>query len=157
MERLIVPQITDILYRLKKGQSERAIARDLHLSRKAVRRYHVFANNHHVLEEGFPLPAEVALAAVLGPPPPPPGRPSRLLVYHSVIKGLLERGVEKRAMYQRLVDSHGYDGSYSALCRYVDKAHPKEKDVTVRIETSPGDQAQVDFGSVGKIKRPEDR
>jgi transposase len=155
MERLIVPQITDILYRLGKGQSERAIARDLHLSRKAVRRYHGFANKHGLLEKGHPLPDEVTLSALLGPPPVPPGKPSRLLVYDSVIKELLDRGIEKRAMYQRLVDSHGFDGSYSGLCRYVDKAHPKAKDVTVRIETAPGEQAQVDFGSAGRIRDPK--
>jgi transposase len=155
MERLIVPQITDILYRLRKGQSERAIARDLHLSRKAVRRYHAFAKRHDLLEERRALPDGATLKTLLGPPPVPPGKPSRLLVYHSIITDLLKDGVEKRAMYQRLVDSHGFDGSYSALCRYIDNAHPKEKDVTVRIETAPGEQAQVDFGSVIKIKDPK--
>ena len=155
MERLIVPQITDILYRLRKGQSERAIARDLHTSREAIRRYHVFASDHHFLEEGHPLPDEVTLAAVLGPPPPPPGKPSRLLPFRPVIDELLETGVEKRAIYQRLVDSHGFDGSYSALCRFVAKVRPRDKDITVRIETPPGEQAQVDFGSVGKILDPK--
>lgn len=156
MERLAVAQITDILYRLRKGQSERAIARDLHTSREAIRRYHVFARKHHYLEEGHPLSAEVTLAAVLGPPPPPPGKPSRLLAFHSVIEELLENGVEKRAIYQRLVDSHGFDGSYSALCRYALQIRPKAKDITIRIETAPGEQAQVDFGSVGKMKDPKD-
>ena len=98
MERLSVPHITDILYRLRKGQSERAIARDLHTSREAIRRYHVFASDHHFLEEGHPLPDEVTLAAVLGPPPPPPGKPSRLLPFRPVIDELLETGVEKRAI-----------------------------------------------------------
>jgi transposase len=155
MERLIVPQITDILYRLRKGQSERAIARDLHLSRDAVRRYHDFAGKHHLLGAETGLPEETTLSALLGPPASPPGKPSRLEVYRPVIEALLKGSVEKRAIYQRLVDSHGYDGSYSALCRYADKVHPKDVGVTVRIETAPGEQAQVDFGSVGKVRDPK--
>jgi transposase len=155
MERLIVPTITDILYRLKKGQSERTIARDLHLSRKAVRRYRDFAREHHILEPEAPLPDEVTISTLLGPPPPPPGKPSRLVPLHPVIEAMLEDQVEKRAIYQRLVTSHGYDGSYSALCRYADKVHPKDVGVTVRIETAPGDQAQVDFGSAGQIRDPK--
>ena len=155
MERLIVPQITDILYRLKNGQSERAIAHDLRLSRKAVRRYHRFARAHHLLEPGTALPDEVTLSTLLGPPQHPPGRPSRLTAWRPVIEVLLDNRVEKRAIHQRLVDSHGYDGSYSALCRYVDKIHPKDAGVTVRIETAPGQEAQVDFGSAGKIRDPK--
>jgi transposase len=154
MERLIVPQITDIVYRLKIGQSERAIAYDLHLSRKAVRRYHHFAREHHLLDPETALPDEVTLSALLGPPPPPPGKPSRLEAYRPVIEAMLKNQTEKRAIYQRLVDSHGFDGSYSALCRYADKVHPKDVGVTVRIETAPGQEAQVDFGSVGKIRDP---
>lgn len=155
MERLAMPQITDILYRLRKGQSERAIARDLYLSRDAVKRYRDFALKHHLLDAVGVLPDEAGLAALLGPPPVPPGRPSRLLAYQPIIKGLLDNGVEKRAIYQRLVDSHGFVGSYSAVCRYADKIRPRDLKITVRIETSPGQEAQVDFGSAGKILDPK--
>jgi hypothetical protein len=72
MERLTVPTITDILYRLRKGQTERAIARDLYLSRDAVRRYREFALKHRLLDENRSLPAEPDLALLLGPPVPPP-------------------------------------------------------------------------------------
>ena len=126
MERLTVPQITDILYRLQRGQSERAIARDLSLSRDAVRRYRRFATEHQLLEENAALPSEAALSNLLGPAPAPPSRTSQLEAYRTVIEPLLDKGVEKQAIHQRLTRSHGYTGSYSALCRYGDRIRPKE-------------------------------
>jgi transposase len=151
MERLTVPQITDILYRLQRGQSERAIARDLSLSRDAVRRYRQFATEHQLLEPSATLPSEAALFQLLGPAPTPPSRTSQLEAYRTIIEPLLDRGVEKQAIHQRLTRSHGYTGSYSALCRYVERIRPKEPNVTVRIETAPGEQAQVDFGTIGSL------
>lgn len=43
MERLRMQVIPDILYRLRSGQSERAVAKDLGHSRITIRKYHELA------------------------------------------------------------------------------------------------------------------
>jgi len=63
------------------------------------------------------------------------------------------RGVERAAIYQRLKE-RGYSGSYSAVYRFVRAMEPREPDVTVRVETRPGEEAQVDFGYAGKMIDP---
>lgn len=49
----------------------------------------------------------------------------------------------------------GFAGSYSSLTRYVNKQKDAEESPIVRIETLPGEYAQVDFGSIGKIYDPK--
>src|SRR6266567_6321501 len=39
---------------------------------------------------------------------------------------------------------------YASVRRFVAKLRPKRADVTVRVHTGPGEEAQVDFGSAGK-------
>jgi len=48
----------------------------------------------------------------------------------------------------------GFKGSYSSLSRYVSKHKKTEDGPIVRIETLPGEYAQVDFGYAGRIYDP---
>jgi predicted transcriptional regulator len=50
MERLNLNSISDIVYRLRRGQSERAIAKDLGHSRNTVRHYHNLAREKGYLD-----------------------------------------------------------------------------------------------------------
>jgi len=43
MERLHVNNMRELIHRLRLGQSERAVARDLHLGRVTVHKYHELA------------------------------------------------------------------------------------------------------------------
>jgi transposase len=54
-----------------------------------------------------------------------------------------------------LQDDHGYRGSYSSVRRYVRKLRPAEPEVVVRVHTAPGEEVQVDFGSVGQLYDPD--
>ncbi|HEY3265619.1 MAG TPA: IS21 family transposase [Armatimonadota bacterium] len=155
MERLSVHQIKDILYRLRKGQSERAIACDLRLSRDAVHRYRQLARDNGYLNPAVSLPEEAELQERLGAPKPPPRQVSSLEGHRELVTQWLEAGKERVAIHQRLVDDHGYTGSYTSVRRFVNTICPREKDATVRIETTPGQEAQVDFGSVGLIRDPK--
>ena len=53
-------------------------------------------------------------------------------------------------LFQVLQD-HGFRGSYSSLQRYVLKSQLFKGKPVFRIESNPGEIAQVDFGSVGMI------
>src|SRR5690606_11486876 len=53
-----------------------------------------------------------------------------------------------QSLYETLVSEHGYVGSYKAVVRFVRKRAPAPKVRPVRrIETRPGTQAQVGWGT----------
>jgi transposase-like protein len=67
MERLSVQIIVDIVYRLRAGQSVRAICRDLGHSRRTVRRYRKLAAAKGYLDPSRPLPDPAEVLARLEP------------------------------------------------------------------------------------------
>ncbi len=150
MERLNVNIIQDIVYRLRCGQSERAIERDLGHSRHTIRRYHMLAEEKGYLDPARPLPEPEEVARELGDPPTPPCAPSTVEPYREVVEAYLDSGVEKATIHRRLVKNHGYTGSYSSVKRFVARIRPKKQEVCIRVETPPGKEAQVDFGGAGK-------
>lgn len=152
MERLNLNSICDIVYRLRRGQSERAIAKDLGHSRHTIRRYHQLAEEKGYLDPLCGVPAPDEILRELGPPPSAPVIVSTVNPYRSVVEQLLKAGVEMATIHSRLVREHCYRGSYSSVKRFVRHLRPKEPNVCIRIETAPGFEAQVDFGGVGKIR-----
>ncbi|MGC7880292.1 helix-turn-helix domain-containing protein, partial [Desulforudis sp. 1190] len=111
-----------------KGESIRAITRLLDVSRNTVRRY--------LREPGIPKPK------------PRAKRGSKLDPYKDYIQKRLSEGVDNCVVLLREIRELGYTGGYSILKEYV---HPfrrwrRKPEVTVRFETKPGEQAQVDFG-----------
>ncbi len=72
MERPAMQVIVDIIYRLRAGQSLRAIHRDTGHSRDTLRQYRRLAQEHGFLDRHRPLPepaqVEAALAPLLAPP-----------------------------------------------------------------------------------------
>ena len=58
------------------------------------------------------------------------------------------------AILARLREDYGYSGSYSAVRRYIHQRRPAEPRVTMRVYTAPGEEAQVDFGSIGQLYDP---
>ena len=52
-------------------------------------------------------------------------------------------------MLHRELRTLGYDGGYSILKSYVSpRRRRRQPDATMRFETAPGEQAQVDWGSM---------
>lgn len=51
----------------------------------------------------------------------------------------------------RKLNENGFQGSYSSLLRYISKHRDNREEPVFRIETKPGDYAQVDFGYIGYV------
>jgi transposase len=95
----------------------------------------------------------------LPPPwPPPAGRAptaSACEPYRELIEPALARGRNAMAIWQDLVDDHGFPGRYASVRRFVAKlraqgspeAHPV-------IVTAPGEEAQVDYGDGAMVRHP---
>jgi transposase len=117
------------LYELRgEGESIRGIAAALGISRNTVRKY--------VRSEVVPRPK------------PRPPRVSKLEAYRGHVDRRLAEGVSNCVVLLREIRALGYRGSYTILKDYV---QPQRRAAlpaaTVRFETEPGEQAQVDFGT----------
>ena len=143
--------LRDLIYRLRAGESERRIAADLGISRPTVAKYHALAVSQGYLVANAPLPDDAALQSVMGGAPNPPRQPSSVEAYSATVDQLLDQGCEMTAILARLREDYGYSGSYSAVRRYIHQQRPAEPRVTMRVYTAPGEEAQVDFGSIGQL------
>lgn len=147
--------LRDLIYRLRAGESERRIAEDLQVSRPTVHKYRLWAERQGYLKPEQPLPDLASLIAALGPVAAPPQMVSTLAPHQAVIEQLLDQGVEITAIWQRLKQDYSYSGSYSAVRRLVGRLRPRQPEVIVRVQRAPGEEMQVDFGSVGPLFDPQ--
>ena len=147
--------IREMLRRLRQGESNRAMAEAMHIDRKTVGRYRTWAAEQGLLEGRLPSLGDLhrLLEETLSSPPPPQNT-SSVEPYREVVIKLRDEGVEIAAIYERLKE-RGYQGSYSSVYRFVRNLEPRMPDVTVRVETEPGEEGQVDFGYAGRMIDPE--
>lgn len=121
--------VRKILEMVGKGTSLRGIAEELELSRNTVRRY--------VRAGGKPERRERKAQS------------HKLDPFREFIRERWEKGITNGKVLLREIKERGYTGGYTAL---KDLVYPwrEQKTVppkaTVRFETLPGEQAQVDFG-----------
>ena len=114
------------------GCSIRGIAGELGIARNTVRRY---------------LKSPDAMR-----PKPRPRRASKLDAYTEYVDRRVSEGLENCVVLHRELRALGYDGGYSILKSYVSpRRRRRQPDATMRFETAPGEQAQVDWGSLAYI------
>ena len=155
MERIHMNIYTEIIYRLRAKESERSISHDLGISRPTVHKYKLKAFLEGYLDSEKELPGREEIASSLGPVPQPPKVPSTVEGYQEVVEKYIQLGLEMTVIFQRLRDDYGYQGSYSSVRRFVHHMQPEEKEAYVRVHTEPGEELQVDFGSIGQIYDPK--
>jgi transposase len=80
-------------------------------------------------------------------------RPSMLDPYKAFVAETLERHPRLRAtrLFEMICD-RGYRGSVVQLRRHVATIRPAPREAYLRLETLPGEQAQVDWGHFGSIR-----
>lgn len=149
-----VLDVREMLRRLRAGDTDRRIARELSVSRRTVKKYREKALeagwleqeqlvSPEVLEDVF---RQVEETRRLGPI-------SGVEPYRDFVKEKRADGVEIQALLG-LLRERGYEGSYSSLRRFVSRVEEKPAEVYVRVETPPGEEAQVDFGYAGVFYDP---
>lgn len=79
--------------------------------------------------------------------------PKKLDKFVGFIKKRKSQGVTNIQKLYSELQKQGYKGNYTKLYRYIKSIPKKTKDIKFvkRYETKPGEQAQVDWGSFGKI------
>jgi hypothetical protein len=68
-----------------------------------------------------------------------------------VIIGWLDQGLSAQRIYQDLVIEHNFGGSYPSVRRFVGQLRSSTPLPFRRIEVSPGEEAQIDFGKGAPI------
>ena len=159
--RLDTVDVRMLILRLRSSSSDRQVSKDVGVARETVRRYREWAQRHGVLEgELLPLSSLNRLLDETLPKLNPPQNSSTVEPYRDLVLQLRREGVEVRAAYCRIKE-RGYRGSYSSVYRFVQALEKNgagrtkpEDEVVVRVETLPGDEAQVDFGYAGWMFDP---
>lgn len=177
--QLKMAEIHAILTLRARGWSFRRIARELGVHRGTVAGYVRRAAAR--LESGASEPAiapigpappdgskpAIAPPGSAGPPGaepdihlilPPPGRAgpvSGCESYRAVIIAKLEAGLSAVRIHQDLTTEHGAVLSYHAVRRFAAKLRQATPLPFRRMESAPGEQAQVDFGTAAPVITPE--
>ena len=83
-------------------------------------------------------------------------RPSKLDPFRPYIEERLTAGVWNAVVLLRELRQRGYTGGYTILKDFLQPKRQAARAAAVRrFETAPGQQAQVDWGSVGTVALPD--
>jgi len=125
------------------------------IDRRTAQRYREWADEQGLLMGELPaLERLQEMAARTLPDKAPPQNISTVEPYREVVEKLVKEKVEAKAIFHR-IEERGFEGSYSAVYRFVRGIKGSNSDVTVRVERPPGEEVQVDFGYAGKMIDPE--
>jgi len=87
-----------------------------------------------------------------------PGRGSQCKPWRAVILEGLERGLTARRIWQDLAGEHGFAGDYQSVQRFVRRLRAGSNALPFRrMESDPGEEAQVDFGKGAPLIGPDGR
>jgi transposase len=141
---------------LERNTPGREIARITGIDRKTVRSYRTrwlaeISNSPGVATGSDPASSTDAGAVTTQipppwPPAPAPGSTSLCEVHREFIEAQLRLRRNATAIYQDLVDSHGYTGAYNSVKRFAAKLRHKEPEQFDRLSFLPGEEMQVDYG-----------
>jgi transposase len=166
-----------ILVLKDRGWSHRRIARELGIHRETVSRYLGLSRGEptpaHPPPEPSPKPAIPITGSgqqdsccddpILGVVESKPaisiagsaGRASLCAPYVEIILGMLEDGLSAQRIWQDLASDHGFADGYQSVQRFVRRLQSKRPLPFRRMESAPGEQAQVDFGTGAPVITPK--
>lgn len=132
----------------RNGKKIRAIARELGIDRKAVRRYIKEEERKAISKGTTKVPTGDSSKGTTKVPTGKRKVKRRCEVHKDLIENWIKKGLQAQRIFQDLRDDHGYLGGYDSVKRYVHdykQEHPKR---VFRMECAPGEEAQIDFGTV---------
>lgn len=138
---------------LRAGRSQREIERVTGIDRKTIRSY-----QKRLLAPPANSPGVATGNSPASPPPWPPDTPpipatpvaaavaSICEPHREFIEAQVRLRRNATAIYQDLVDQHGFGGAYNSVKRFVNRLRHKEPEQFDRLEFLPGEEMQVDYG-----------
>ncbi|OGB13590.1 MAG: integrase [Burkholderiales bacterium RIFCSPLOWO2_12_67_14] len=148
---------TTIWTLLKGGATQREIERITGISRHTIRSYQQRFAADPANCPGVATDPRIQTA----PPWPPtltpvatPVATSRCEPHRTFIDAQLRLGRNATAIYQDLVDLHGFDGAYNSVKRFAAQLRHKEPEQFDRLSFAPGEEMQVDYGEGAPTRVP---
>lgn len=128
---------------LARGESQHEIHRRTGVDRKTIRRYERLSNS--------PMATGSEGGDGQNPPPRPPARAAKLARsacegHREWIEAQVALGRNAVAIYQELVEAHGFEARYNSVKRFVRRLKARDPERFDVLESEPGEEAQVDFG-----------
>jgi transposase len=163
MARRDIPmnEVVETIYQWHKGMKIQHISLSLGLDRKTVRKYLGMARSVGITQGG-PLPDEQELAGKLldlverrAAPYETPALDLVARYRSDIAVWLKDEHMTARQVWRLLKETRTVEVGYTTIKRYLRTEFSfGRKKVTVRIETAPGEEAQVDFGYCGLMHDP---
>lgn len=154
MARRPIPMIEldELFFRWQQGHNLSQLSRSLGQSRQTVRKYLRLAAKHGLTRDGDDAQRSRVLSAMRNGAAKQSTQNSpahrQLAPYQEQIRTWLQEPDMTMKQIWRLLRERGVGLSYPSVKRFIRSTlEPVTPRVTVRIETPPGQQAQVDFGS----------
>ena len=116
----------------EEGVAKKAIARQLGIDVRTVRKYLKRMNN------GANEPGRARV-------------PSKLDPFAEIIEAKVAQGLSAVQIHQDLKKEPGFDASYVTLRRRVADLRQVEPEVYCRMRYRPGEEGQIDFGDIGRL------
>lgn len=156
---------TTIWTLLRAGNSQREIERRTGISRHTIRAWaQRFAAQGDPPPEsncpGVATDSAATLASQTAPPRPPASTlaasagSSLCEPHRAFIEAQLRLGRNAMAIYQELVDVHGFAGRYNSVKRFVARMRVREPEQFDRLSFAPGEEMQVDYGEGAPTRVP---
>jgi len=148
-----VVTIREILRNYKLLGAIKPTARALSCAKGTVKRIVRFAREAGILEGE--LPSESQLNSAWKARKKRASKPSSALEpLRENIQALLQADIPLVRIQELLAERHGWSGHYETLKRFT-RPFREDRKVCVRLEVSPGEEAQVDFGYLGLHEDPQ--
>ena len=147
--RFQVYEIRQVLVQMRGGASDRVVAQSGLVGRKKSAWIRQIAGEKGWLNPANVLPDDPVLALALDPPRERPEVASSVATWEKEILSWAQEGIRWTTIHKTLCRRYGYEGSYSAVRRFLQTRIQKDPAslATVMLDFSPGEAAQVDFGT----------
>jgi transposase len=164
VNQLKMDKVSAITCLHRRGWSSSRIARELGVHRTTVSRYiGLFEAEPGIMpcpppwadSKPTPNPTPGDFQNRQNPPPGSTGPPSACEPYREAIVKKLELGLSGVRIWQDLREEYGFPASYSSVKRYIKKLGKTTPLPFRRMESNPGEEAQVDFGTGAPVITPE--
>ena len=140
---------------LEGGASQREIERVTGIDRKTIRAYQ---KRFAAEAANSPGVATGSTAQIPPPWPPAPAAAGSTVSSCEPHRTFIEEQVRQRrnamAIWQDLVDQHGFDGAYNSVKRFVRRLCVGEPEQFDRLEFLAGEECQVDYGEGALTRVP---
>jgi len=137
----------------EKGWSKRKIARELEIDRRTVSRYLGMVDSKCTISTtgSSAQKTENQLSKHTISTTGSGGRKSLCEPWHDYIQKKSRSSLSAQRIYQDLVVERGFEGSYESVKRYVKKLDDAGELPFRRMETAPGVEVQVDYGTGARV------